>query len=199
MVTASEKVSQRICELLPSVQERFECVSEKILDIVRENPPDPEEERHEFDTFSDLLATHGVAGNPTGEERCLKDLLMASPERSVSLDRLFGFSYLGCNKRRLLDSLVTIYAVLEDGAFEQNRDNLPLQKKIVLMRPGENFGPNYHFFGSALLAMCAGNWPSWLMLAATHSTKRNKQKNPDIEKMEIDMLGQELGKRLSDF
>ena len=93
----------------------------------------------------------------TGKEAALKERIMLYPDRLMYPHHMFMESYV-LNRGDLYSTLLTCENVLAGDPYRENRDDDPVQKKLVYIRHdseeyGDNYGAWYHFFGIALYGL----------------------------------------------
>lgn len=196
-VRRSDEASQLFeCSSQESCSAYFSNLSERILALSRNgnaslNRPDL---RRRYDLFMAMQNGTLHVEYPTGMEGCVKNQMMTRADYSVDLLNLFDLAY-ECSGKDPFLALHTTYDILEEGCFLENRDHLPLQKKMMPLRSSDSFGLRYHFFGGALLSILAGNALGSFLWGSYHLTQRQRARSDGV-KMSVDDIGHGLGSAL---
>ncbi|MFZ2956202.1 MAG: hypothetical protein WA705_04875 [Candidatus Ozemobacteraceae bacterium] len=93
----------------------------------------------------------------TGYEAPLVKFIMSQPDRSVQMHDVFREAYL-LTRGDVYLTLLTAENVLAGNPYREDRQNDPLQKKLLYIRNdsapyGDNYGAWYHFYGIGLYGL----------------------------------------------
>ncbi len=93
----------------------------------------------------------------TGKEEILEKKLLSRPDRSLNIHEVFEISYVLHDGDMYL-TMLAIENVLAKNPYVENRQDLPLQKKLIYLRndsdtTGDNYGAWYHLFGISFYGM----------------------------------------------
>lgn len=194
------------CSSLSTVSSRFACVADEILARVGVDKHEPPYLSF-GEAFSILLSLSNASlhiDRPSGKEAALKNDILSRPLRSVGLEDLFATAYEKYCSKDLECALLTTYNVLEEGRDSSTRENLPLQKRLKIMHPGNNFGAAYHFFGLAYYTMMTNDFAGFIAMHScqiiTYGDIDGVVLPPmDYELVAVNSKGYKLGSKLNDL
>jgi len=158
-----------------------------------------------FPTFgrSKLICALGLGATslvmPTGQEKPLREWMLAQKPGSIQVDQLFEKSYQ-LHKGDLYATLLGAENVLSEGLYDPQRQDRELISRLSYLRSdsaplGDNFGGWYHLFGSALYSLMRPEWKAQVCMKVEDMGSLILE-GRDPQEDHINRLGLELGQAL---